>query len=327
MENLAGRHALVTGGAGAIGSRLVTQLLEHGVGQVVVVDDLSSGYPWLLPEDSRVQVIRADVCDLHSLGLKLEQPYVFHLAAFFANQNSVEHPHNDLHTNGKGTLTALEWAAAHKAQRFVYASAGCSIAGHGIADPIREDMPVSLFLDTPYQITKALGEFYCNYFNPKVSTARARFFNSYGPGEVPGHYRNVIPNFIWLALHNRDLPITGTGEETRDFIFVSDLVRGLLLAATNDRANGEAFNLGTGAETRIIDLANQIIELTGSSSEIIYLPRRSWDKSAYRRADVSHSKELLGFVAQTKLNDGLKHTVKWFQDNFDNIASSLSESL
>jgi nucleoside-diphosphate-sugar epimerase len=301
--------------------------LQHGARRIVVVDDLSSGHAWLLPEDPRVQFLNADVCDLSTLELELERPYVFHLAAFFANQNSVDHPHKDLHTNGQGTLAALEWAAAQKAKRFVYASAGCSIAGHGISEPIREDMPVSLFLDTPYQITKALGEFYCNYFNPMVSTARARFFNSYGPGEVPGRYRNVIPNFIWLALHNRPLPITGTGEETRDFIFVSDLVQGLLLAAANDRAGGEAFNLGTGFETKIIDLAKQVIELTDSSSEIIFLPRRPWDKSAYRRADVSHAKDLLGFSAKTAVSDGLRPTVEWFRTNFDKIAASIGEPL
>ena len=121
--------------------------------------------------------------------------HVFHLAAFFANQNSVDHPLDDLHTNGAGTLTVLKWAAENEAKRVVYASAGCSIAGHGIDAPIEEDMPVSLHLDTPYQITKALGEFYCNYYLEQVSSVRCRFFNSYGPGEVPGNYRNVIPNF------------------------------------------------------------------------------------------------------------------------------------
>ena len=107
---------------------------------------------------------------------------VFHLAAFFANQNSVDHPTDDLHTNGLGTLATLMWAAERGARRLVYASAGCSIAGHNLDEPIREDMPVSLHLDTPYQITKALGEFYCNYFNARVSSVRCRFFNSYGPG-------------------------------------------------------------------------------------------------------------------------------------------------
>jgi nucleoside-diphosphate-sugar epimerase len=253
---------VITGGAGAIGSRLVARLLRDGARSVAVVDDLSSGYPWLLPDDPRVRLIRGDVCDIASLGIEAESPAVFHLAAFFANQNSVDHPLDDLHTNGQGTLSVLMWAAARRARRLVYASAGCSIAGHGIDAPIREDMPVSLDLDTPYQITKAFGEFYCNYFKEQVSTVRCRFFNSYGPGEVPGRYRNVIPNFIWLALHDEPLVITGTGEETRDFIFVDDLVDGLVRAATTPAAHGGAFNLGTGVQTRVIDLARAIIAAT-----------------------------------------------------------------
>src|SRR5579871_5029303 len=111
--------ALVTGGAGAIGSRLVRRLLAEGAKQVVVVDDLSSGYPWLLPEDNRVMLVNRDVCDLFALDIEIETPLVFHLAAFFANQNSVDHPLDDLHTNGRGTLTTLMWAAAKRARRLV----------------------------------------------------------------------------------------------------------------------------------------------------------------------------------------------------------------
>ena len=176
---------VVTGGAGAIGSRLVARVLAQGAERVVVVDDLSSGHAWLLPTDARVQLTRSDVCDTLDQRLEAERPLVFHLAAFFANQNSVDHPRDDLRTNGLGTLTTLMWAAGRGARRFVYASAGCSIAGHGIDAPVREDMPVSLEQDTPYQITKTLGEFYCRYFDGQVPTVRCRFFNSYGPARSP----------------------------------------------------------------------------------------------------------------------------------------------
>jgi UDP-glucose 4-epimerase len=162
--------ALVTDGAGAIGSRLVRRLLADGAGRVIIVDDLSSGHEWLLPADERVEFVKGDVCDLPRMNIKADRLLVFHLAAFSANQNSVEHPLDEIHTNGVGTLTALLWARERHARRVVYASAGCSIAGHGIDAPIREDMPVSLDLDTPYQITKALGEFYCNYFDADVQT-------------------------------------------------------------------------------------------------------------------------------------------------------------
>src|SRR5206468_4034772 len=120
------RDVVVTGGAGAIGSRLVSRLLALGAEKVVVVDDLSSGYSWLLPPDDRVVFVKADVCDFLDAKLDVTAPIVFHLAAFFANQNSVDHPCDDLHTNGKGTLTALIWSKQFKARSFVYASAGCS---------------------------------------------------------------------------------------------------------------------------------------------------------------------------------------------------------
>jgi nucleoside-diphosphate-sugar epimerase len=316
--------AVVTGGSGAIGSMLVRRLLADGAERVVVVDDLSSGYAWLLPDDPRVELIVDDVVNLPALDLGVEAPHVFHLAAFFANQNSVDHPDADLHTNGLGTLNVLRWAADAGARRVVYASAGCSIAGHGIDAPIREDMPVSLHLDTPYQITKALGEFYCNYFLTRVSSVRCRFFNSYGPGEVPGQYRNVIPNFIWRAMHGEPLPITGTGEETRDFIFVEDMVDGLVRCAVTPGAHGEALNLGTGVQTRIIDMAQAVIRLTGSDSAIEYHPRRSWDHSVRRQADNAKARRVLGHDPRVRIDEGLEKTVAWFQENRERIAEIVS---
>lgn len=311
---------VVTGGAGAIGSMLVRRLLTMGAESVTVVDDLSSGYLWLLPEDPRVKFIEADVANLFELDIAAKEPLIFHMAAFFANQNSVDHPLDDLHTNGKGTLTTFMWAAQKSARRVVYASAGCSIAGHGIEAPIREDMPVSLFLDTPYQITKALGEFYANYYLERVSSVRCRFFNSYGPSEVPGRYRNVIPNFIWWAMNGKPLPITGTGEETRDFIYVEDMVDGLIRCGVVPQAHGRALNLGTGIQTKIIDLANMVNELTGSGAGVEFRPRRSWDHSKTRQADISEAKKTIGLNPTVPVSEGVRRTVKWFCDNREHIA-------
>ena len=190
---------------------------------------------------------------------------------------------------------------------------------------IREDMPVSLHLDTPYQVTKALGEFYCNYFNAMVPTVRCRFFNSYGPCELPGEYRNVIPNFIWRALHNEPLVITGTGEETRDFIFVNDLVDGLIRSAVTPEATGEAFNLGTGVQTRIIDLAQLILEACESKSAIQYAPRRSWDKSIRRQADISRAQRVLGLNPLVQVSEGIRTTVQWFRENSAALEREMGE--
>ncbi|MFQ5534594.1 MAG: NAD-dependent epimerase/dehydratase family protein [Sphingomonadales bacterium] len=318
MNNMMSK-VIVTGGAGAIGSALLRRILRGETKEVIVVDDLSSGYEWLLPPDTRLTFIKKDIVDFFSSDFTARGCHIFHLAAFFANQNSVDHPQQDLHTNGLGTLNVLKWAAENNAKRLVYASAGCSIAGHGISGPIREDMPVSLHLDTPYQITKALGEFYCNYYLDRVSSVRCRFFNSFGPGEVPGKYRNVIPNFIWLALNNEPLTITGTGNETRDFIYVDDMVDGLIRCAQTPEAHGAAINLGTGKQTRIQDLAQMIIAATGSSSKIVYGPRRDWDNSKTRQADISKARDLLGFEPAITVEEGIKRTVQWFRDNIQQV--------
>jgi nucleoside-diphosphate-sugar epimerase len=312
---------VVTGGAGAIGSRLVRRLLLEGADSVVVVDDLSSGHQWLLPEYSRVELIVRDVCEILDVELDVSKPLIFHLAAFFANQNSVNHPVEDLHTNGLGTLTTLIWASERQARRFVYASAGCSIAKHGTSEPFKEDMPVSLHLDTPYQITKALGEFYCNYFDSRVPSVRCRFFNSYGPGELPGPYRNVVPNFIWRALNDEPLIITGTGNETRDFIYVDDLVEGLGRAAVVPAACGEAINLGTGQQTRILDLAETIIKMCNSKSPIEFAPRRPWDKSQHREANIEKAKDILGLSPTVSIYEGIGRTIEWFKENRTRIES------
>jgi nucleoside-diphosphate-sugar epimerase len=176
-------------------------------------------------------------------------------------------------------------------------------------------------LDTPYQINKLVGELYCNYFYNyyKLPVAIARYFNVYGPGEVPGKYRNVIPNFIWWALHKLLLPITGTGEETRDFTFVEDIVDGTLRMGVVKEAVGEAVNLASETETRVIDLANWIIELTGNETKIVFRPRRDWDKVVKRRASIEKARKILGYEPKTDIKMGLKETYEWVLENKDKI--------
>jgi UDP-glucose 4-epimerase len=317
------KTAVVTGGAGAIGSRLVARLASEA-DRIVVIDDLSSGFRWLLPRDPNIELHVADIAEEQTWrDLDAKGAVVFHLAAFFANQNSVEHPALDLRTNGLGTLRALEWAQASECARFVFASAGCSIAGHDVQGPIRENMAPSLELSTPYQITKSLGEMYCNYFGTLgLPVTRARFFNSYGPGEVPGRYRNVIPNFFYKALSGEPLVITGTGEETRDFVYVDDLVSALCLLSRHPDACGEAFNIGTERPTTIRELAERIIALTASESPIEYAPPRPWDRSRHRQADTTKIQSL-GFSAPVEVTAGLERTLGWMRSHWDLIRDSL----
>ena len=159
---------------------------------------------------------------------KTKPEYVFHLAAHFANQNSVDNPEKDLLVNGLGILKVLEYAHISGIKRFVYSSSGCGVYGLESKMPF-EEHDISISLHTPYQVTKLLGELYTNYFHNlyNLPIVNARFFNVFGPGEVPGRYRNVIPNFMYWAMNKQALPITGDGSETRDWTYVDDIVKGM----------------------------------------------------------------------------------------------------
>jgi nucleoside-diphosphate-sugar epimerase len=316
-----GKIILVTGGAGAIGSNLCRRLAELGA-QVIILDDLSSGVRWNVPSLPGVLFVEGDILDEVKLKrVFFERPQiVFHLAAFFANQNSVDHPERDLMVNGLGTLRLLEYSVFTGVERFVYASSGCSIYGSDSPLPLREEF-MSMHLSTPYQITKMLGELYCNFFynHYGLKVVKPRFFNSYGPGEVPGQYRNVIPNFIYWAMKGLPLPITGSGEETRDFTYVGDIVDGLLRAGVMESAVGQEFNLASGKETRIIDLANMINEATGNTAGIRFAQRRKWDTKSRLLASIDRARQLIGYEPRTCFEEGLKHTIEWFRKNWDRI--------
>jgi len=318
------KHVLITGGAGAIGSNLSRVLADLGA-KVIIVDDLSSGKIWSVPSAANVLFVHGSILDEVILKrVFLEGPdIVFHLAAFFANQNSVDHPERDLMVNGMGTLRMLEYSALQGIERFIYASSGCAIYGGEMPLPLREDF-ITMHLSSPYQVTKMLGELYCNFFHHhhELKVVKPRFFNSYGPGEVPGQYRNVIPNFIYWALKGLPLPITGTGEETRDFTYVGDLVDGLLRAGYFESAISQSFNLASSRETRIIDLANMVNEATGNVAGVRYVSSRKWDTKKRLLASVDLAGELIGYEPGTPFEEGLKETIQWFRDNWDKIEAS-----
>lgn len=327
LNNYNGRRILVTGGAGAIGSRLVRKLIAVGA-RVIVLDNLTSGYIWNLPRKSdNLLFIKGDVTKDADLKKSFngKPEIIFHLAAFFANQNSVDHPEKDLHTNGLGTLKLLEYSALNDLGRFVYASSGCAIYGAHAPLPLKEEF-VSLHLSSPYQITKSLGEMYCNFFyhHYGLQVVKARFFNSYGPGEVPGQYRNVIPNFIYWAMKGRPLPITGTGEETRDFTFVEDLVDGLLRAGVFEAALGQEFNLASGREVKIADLAAMINRAAVNTAGVIKVPKRKWDTKPRLLASISRAKQLIKYEPKAIFEEGLLQTIAWFKENWHLIEKSAS---
>lgn len=314
---IASKCILVTGGAGAIGCHVVRKL--SSAKEVIVVDNLSSGSLNYLPGGNvtpHVFDIR-DADKLSAIFREKQIDAVIHLAAQFANQNSVDFPATDLDVNIKGTLALLEQCKEH-GSKFIYASSSC-VYGQ---KPGRLSENLSIDdLHTPYAISKYSGELYSKFYAThfSVPTIALRLFNNFGPFEDPGQYRNVIPNFIARALRNEPLVITGTGEETRDFNYVANTAWAFQLATAacfESNHNFELFNVGTGQETTIIDLAKKIKALTNSRSEIEILGvRRNWDNAVSRCADIDSISTRLGYSAQTGLDEGLSKTIDWFRGN------------
>ena len=325
LSEYKGKNILITGGAGCIGSNLTKALIKAEAAKIIVLDDLSAAEKWNIPTAPNVVFIQGSILDEEVLkrAFSGKLDLVFHLTAHFANQNSVDNPETNLMVNGLGTLKVLQYSHLTRVGKFIFASSGCSVYGSQAPLPLKEDF-VSLHLDTPYQITKLLGELYCNFFYNYygLPIVIARYFNVYGHGEVPGKYRNVIPNFIYWALHKKPLPITGTGEETRDFTFVEDIVNGTLRLGVTPAAVGDAFNLASETETKVIDIASMVNEITGNCNGVEFAPRRDWDKINHRRASIEKARKVLGYEPGMKMKEGIKRTYDWILENRDMIEAS-----
>lgn len=322
LEEYAGKTVLVTGGAGLIGSNLVKRLIELDAEKVFILDNFISAVKWNVPLHPRVMLIEGDIADEVILKrIFFDKPdYVFHLAAHFANQKAVDYPEENLRVNALGTMRLLQFSHMANVKRFVFASSGCSAYGSRAPVPLKEDF-ITLHLDTPYQIHKLLGELYCNFFLDHwgLPTVRLRLFNVYGPGGLPGKYKNVIPNFMHMAHQGKPLTVMGTGQETRDFTFVGDLIDGLLRGGIFEEAIGQEMNLGSGVETPSIDLANLVNKVSGNTAGTISIEKRDWDHGSRRLASIDKARSVMGYDPQTKLEDGLKKVNEWFVENKERI--------
>lgn len=339
-ETFANADILIVGGAGFVGSNLTKYLLaETDVNQITIIDNFLSSDPENLPNDSRVRVIEGSASEALTLNkISEDTNFIFQLACFHGNQSSIANPLLDLQNNLLPNLMVYDRAKTlGKLEKVVYSAAGCAVAEKTNSAPraTTEDAPVSMFHDSPYSISKIGGELYGNYFFQAfhLPFVKARFQNVYGPGEVLGAgkwrgtphtiWRNVIPSFVWKALNGEDLLLENHGRNTRDFIYVGDVAEGLAKAAAYG-IPGQAYNLGSGVETSIIEIADMIVELTESLSELRMLPGRDWDNSGRRFADTSKSKSELDFEARVPLRIGLERTVAWQKSNFLRIEQAIS---
>jgi len=333
-ESFSGARILVSGGAGFVGSNLVKLLLAEGAAHVRIVDNLLSAERVNVPEDARVAFSEASIADDRLLaGLADEYDYVFHLSTYHGNQSSIHDPLADHENNTLTTLKLYERIKVFKRlKRVVYSAAGCSVAEKTFdtAQATEETDLVSLWMDSPYSMSKVFGEFYSAYYFKQhgLPTVRARFQNVYGPGEILGAgrwrgtpatvWRNVTPTFIWKALAGEPLPLENEGIATRDFIYVEDVARGLAACALRGKP-GDVYNLASGVETEIRDLAKKIVGLTGSKAGTKLLPKRAWDNSGKRYGSPAKAERELGFRAEVSLDDGLTRTVSWTRENADLI--------
>ena len=307
-------RVLVTGGAGFIGSNLVRMLLSEFGCSVTVVDNMFTGTLdnlRALGVLDEVELIEGSVLDRSLLQLVTRgKDTVFHLAAVNIVA-STENPRSDLEVNIAGTFNVLEVALGCNCQRVVYASTS-SVYGNARYLPVNEEDRVE-FLNF-YAVSKYAGEGYALTFYEQygLPVTIVRYSNVYGYNQRPDNpYAGVVAKFVYWALNGEPLRIHGDGNQTRDFTFVLDACRATILAAQCVRAVGEVYNVGTGVETSINNLARLVLDITGSRSEILYEPKRPIDNVRRRVLNVEKARRELRFFPEWSLNKGLEETVNW----------------
>lgn len=331
---------LVVGGAGFVGSNLVLKLLEQNPAEVIIVDNLLSSDASNVPVHPAVKFVYGPITDqniLHALPEDLD--YVFHLACYHGNQSSIANPIADHDNNTLTSLMLFDHISKFKnLKKVVYAAAGCAVAEKTFdeAHATTEDQPVSLYHDSPYSISKLIGELYGNYYflRYKMPLVKARFQNVYGPREILGAgrwrgtvhtvWRNVTPTFIWRSLNHEALPLDNGGNASRDFIFVEDMARGLMACALRG-VPGDIYNLASGVETSIRELAETINAITGNPTACDLKPARDWDRSGKRFGSTEKSLREIGFKAEVDLRSGLEKTIAWTNANRNNIERCMKQ--
>ncbi len=300
------QSTLVTGGAGFIGSLLSSKVIEKT--DLTVIDDFSVGNPSALPDGAHV--IEGDVSDRELILSSIQDAdIIFHQAGLVSVSQSVENPYESHTNNVTGTLNILDVARRNNA-RVVLASSA-AIYGHPDYTPIDEKHPFNP--TSPYGLDKLTADYYTRLYADlyDLETAILRYFNVFGPGQTGGEYAGVIPIFIEQALSGEDITIHGDGEQTRDFVYVDDVVRANILAAQTT-TSGTAYNIATGESISIRELAEKIREITDSTSDIVHIESRSGDIE-HSVADISNAKAGLDYEPSVTLEEGLVRTIDWWK--------------
>ncbi len=306
LNELKGKNILVTGGAGFVGSHIVDKLSPES--KVTVLDNLSSGSLSNLEKSKdRITFIKGDILDRELLkGIVAEVEFVFHLAASVGNVKSIEDPQFDMEVNIKGTINLLEACLKSNIKRFVYSSSG-AIFGEAKYLPVDEDHPLNP--ESPYGVSKLAAEKYCfaYYKVHGLPITALRYFNAYGPRQGGSRYPNVIALFFQRIREGKPLTIFGDGKQTRDFIFVDDIVKANILAATHPTAVGEIFNIATGRENDVNKIVTIINRLSSQKNRVIYTDSRAGEVK-HSRANIEKARRILGYNPEINLEEGLPLT-------------------
>src|SRR5574339_315908 len=298
---------LITGAAGFIGSSLANQLAREGH-QVRGLDDLSTGDPQALVPD--VHFTRGDVSDRPKLWTLLQEvDVVYHLAARVSVPESVLYPRDYNNVNVGGTVALMEAMRDVGVRRVVLASSG-AVYGDLAEQPLREALTPNP--RSPYAVSKLSAEYYVRTIGGLwgIETVVLRVFNAYGPGQhLPPVHAPVVPHYLKQALRGGTLVAHGDGTQTRDYIYVDDVVAAMVAAATAPSINGLVINIGSGTETSIKDLIKAVQHVTGSNAEVIYNPKTSGGVSRLC-ADLSLAHQKLTYRPSIRLSDGLRLTLK-----------------
>jgi len=307
------KRIVVTGGAGFIGSNLVHTLCKEN--QVTLIDDLSTGHIENIKgliDMGDITFVKRSITDLAVLQKTFKDvDYVFHEAAIASVPQSIKDPIASNNVNINGTLNVLVAARDNSVEKVVCASS-CAVYGNPSVIPIKESNRLDPL--SPYSISKMAGEYYCQVFTTlyNLSTVSLRYFNVYGPRQDPlGEYAAVIPKFITRVANGKPPVIYGDGKQTRDFVFVDDVVKANILAAESSVSG--VFNIANGMQVSVNDLAKLVMKAIGKKMDPIYDDPCAGDVR-YSLADVSKSRKELNFNACFSLLKGLKKTVNWFGD-------------
>jgi UDP-glucose 4-epimerase len=325
-------HWLITGGCGFIGRNLVKNLLQDKMHHIRVVDNLSLGTVQDLARVcalSDIEFICSDILDATGMVKAARgMDVMVHLAANTGVGPSVADPRSDCFTNVIGTLNCLEAAMKNKVRRFIFASSGAP-AGE-CEPPITEIIPPKPV--SPYGASKLAGEGYCSAFYRSfgLETVALRFGNVYG--EYSGHKDSVVAKFIKQLMAHQPLEIFGDGSQTRDFIYIADLVQAVRLAAAVPHVGGEIFQIAANTETCVRELAQRLsaqfqkASPASADAKLVFSGKRKGDVQR-NFSDISKAKKMLGWQPETSLEQGLEKTIHWFlaQENSQNIQNNVSK--